>query len=118
MLEGGAGKGESTGKKVFDVLRLGLLCGLITVMSTLILLILLSIMLIGPTDPIDLEFYKGYCFSVPLAAALLGTVAGAAWALIIDSGEKLLISISVTALAIGIIASLICLNLLLSWKGI
>jgi uncharacterized integral membrane protein len=110
--------GESTGKLVFKVLRYGLLCGLITGISTLFLLFLLSSFLIGPTDPIDIEFYSGYCFRVPLAAAMLGTVVGAILALIIDSREKLLINISVSALVIGIIASLIGLNLLLSWKGI
>ena len=110
--------GRSRSKIVFKAIRFGLLCGLITVTSTLFLLILLSIVLIGPTDPIDLEFYSGYCFWVPLAAALLGTVVGAILALIIDSRGKLMIYVSVSALVIGIIASLIGLNLLLSWKGI
>jgi len=45
--------GRSTSKIVFKALRFGLLCGLITVTSTLFLLFLLSILPIGPTDPID-----------------------------------------------------------------
>ena len=110
--------GGSTDKRVFNVQRYGLMCGLITGTSTLFLLFLQSIILITPSDPIDLEFYIGYCFSVPLVATLLGTMVGAMLALIIDSREKLLIYVSVSALVIGIIASLIGLNLLLSWKGV
>jgi hypothetical protein len=108
----------STDKIVFRVLRFGLLCGLITGMSTLFLLFLQSIILIGPSDPMDLEFYTGYCFSIPLAAALAGTLVGGGLALIIDSRRKLWLYVSVSALVIGTIAALIGLNLLLSWKGI
>ena len=110
--------GESKDKVAFNVLKFGLLCGFITGTSTLFLSFLQSIILITPTDPIDQEFYIGYCFSVPLVATLFGTVVGAVLALIIDSREKLLIYVSVSALMIGMIASLIGLNLLLSWKGI
>ena len=108
----------STDKQAFKVLRYGLLGGLITWISTMFLLFLQSIILIGPTDPLDLEFYTSYCFSVPLAAALLGTLVGGILALVIDSKKILLIYVSVSALVIGTIAALIGLNLLLSWKGI
>lgn len=66
----------------------------------------------------DLEFYAGYCFRVPLAAAVLSTLVGGSLAFIIDSRKKLLLYISFSALVIGTIAALIGLNLLFAWKGI
>jgi len=98
--------GESTDKMAFKVLRYGLMSGLITGASTLFLLFLLSILLITQYDPIDPEFYIGYCFRVPLVASLLGTMVGAILALITKSRKKLLKYISITAMVIGIIASL------------
>jgi hypothetical protein len=104
--------------QAFRVLRYGLLCGLITGISTSFLLFLQSIIPFTPYDHIDLEFYSGYCFSIPLVTAVLGTLVGGILALIIDSKRILLIYVSVSALVIGTIAALIGLNLLLSWKGI
>lgn len=109
---------ESTGKTALHVLRYGLLCGLMTGASSIFLLILQSIFLITQYDPMDQEFYTSYCFYVPLVATLLGTLVGAILAIFIDSRNKLLVYISVTALVIGTIASLIGLDSLLSWKGI
>ena len=109
---------ESTGKTAVNVIRYGLLCGLMTGASSAFLLILQSIFLITQYDPMDPEFYTGYCFNVPMVATLLGTIGGAILAIIIDSRNKLLVYISVTALVIGTIASLIGLNFLLTWKGI
>ena len=104
--------------QAFRVLRFGLLCGLITWISTMFLLFLLSIILISQSDPVDLDFYTGYCISVPFAAALSGALVGGVLVLVTDSRRLLMIYISVSALVIATIAALIGLNLLLTWKGI
>lgn len=79
----------SKDKTAFKGLKFGLLCGFFTGTSTLFLLFLQSIILIRPSDPMELEFYAGYCFRVPLAAAVLGTLVGGSLAFIIDSRKNI-----------------------------
>jgi len=100
------------------VIRFGFLGGLFTGSTTIFLLLIQSIILISPTDPIDLDFYTGYCFIAPAVATLLGTTVGSMLALFIEQREKLMIYVSISALVIATITSLIGLNLLLEWKGI
>jgi len=108
----------SKGKTALHVLKYALLCGLMTGSSAIFLLFLQSIILIHPQDPLDREFYTGYCFFVPMVATFLGCMVGTILALLINSRRKLLTYISISALVIGMVASLIGLNSLLIWKGI
>lgn len=109
---------ESSDKTALHVLKYGLLCGVMTGISAIVLLFLQSIILIHPINPLELEFYTGYFCNKPWISALLGTLVGAGLALIIDSRKKLIVYISLSALVIGMIVSLIGLNTLLAEIGL
>jgi hypothetical protein len=108
----------STGKTALHVLKYALLCGVMTGSSAIFLLFLQSIILFYPTEPLELEFYTDYFCSKPWISALLGTLVGAGLALIIDSTKKLIAYISLSALVIGMIVSLMGLNSLLAEIGL